>query len=114
MRDPVERVRDMLEAIERIARYTVRGREEFDADELIQSWCVRHIQVIGEAARALPEDFRNQAPDIPWRQIIGMRHILVHDYFGIDTDAVWAVVTDDLTELECKLQALLEALGESR
>src|SRR3990170_4461691 len=59
-----------------------------ETDELIQSWIVRHLQIIGEAARALPEAVREQAPAVPWSRIIGMRHILVHDYRGIDTGIV--------------------------
>ena len=77
-----------LAAIEHIERYAARGRHAFETDELIQSWIVRHLQIIGEAARALPEAVREQAPAVPWSRIIGMRHILVHDYFGIDTAIV--------------------------
>ena len=88
MRDPSERLEDMLEAIAHIERYAARGREAFEKDELVQSWFVRHLQIIGEAARALPEDVLIRAPEVPWSKIVGMRHILVHDYFGIDTKAV--------------------------
>lgn len=111
MRDPKERLRDILDAIERIRRYSDRGRTAFDADELIQSWFVRHIQVIGEAARMLPEEVRALAPDVPWREIIGMRHILVHDYFGIDGEAVWSAAVEDLLPLEARVKALLDLLG---
>jgi uncharacterized protein with HEPN domain len=65
VRDPRERLRDVLEAIERIERYVARGREAFESDELVQSWFVRHLQIIGEAARALPPEVRDRAPDIP-------------------------------------------------
>ena len=58
MRDPRERLRDILEAIENIQRYTAAGRDVFEKDELVQSWCVRHLQIIGEAARSLPEETR--------------------------------------------------------
>jgi len=54
----------------------------FESDELIQNWFVRHLQIIGEAAYALPKELRDQRPEIPWIEIIGMRHILVHDYFS--------------------------------
>jgi hypothetical protein len=63
---------------------------------LIQSWIVRHLQIIGEAARAIPDATRQLTPNVPWMQIIGMRHILVHNYFGVDAEAVWAVVEREL------------------
>jgi uncharacterized protein with HEPN domain len=110
LRDPRERLRDVLEAVERIERYAARGREEFEGDELIQSWFVRHLQIIGEAVRTLPQDVRDRAPDIPWSKIIGMRHILVHDYFEIDGRAVWEAVEHDIPELKRQIQALLEVL----
>jgi uncharacterized protein with HEPN domain len=84
VRDPKERLRDILDAITNIERYAARGRQAFEKDELIQNWFVRHLQIIGEAAYALSRDVREQEPDIPWTDIIGMRHILVHDYFVID------------------------------
>ena len=108
MRKPTERIRDMLEAIERIDRYASRGREPFEHDELIQNWVVHHLEIVGEAARSLPDEIRAQAPDIPWADIIGMRNILVHDYFGIDERIVWAVVERDLPPLRKALEQLLE------
>lgn len=111
MRDARERLRDILEAIEHIERYVAKGRDAFEADELIQGWFVRHLQIIGEAARGIPEDVSKQAPDIPWKDIIGMRHILVHDYFGINTDVVWGVVERELPVLKRQIQTLLCSLG---
>jgi uncharacterized protein with HEPN domain len=71
---------------------------------------VRHLQIIGEAAYALPEELRDQRPDIPWTEIIGMRHILVHDYFVIDIDIVWDAVERDLPPLRDKIDEMLRAL----
>ena len=110
MRDPKERIRDILDAIEHIERYSVQGRARFENDELIQSWFTRHLQIIGEAARLIPEDVRKRAPEVPWSKMIGMRHILVHDYFRIDTEIVWQVVANDLPRLKAFLQGLLKTL----
>ena len=110
MRREPERLRDILEAIAKIEEYATRGREAFDADQLIQTWIVHHIAIIGEAARALPAEFRARFPEVPWRDIVGMRTILVHHYFDIDAEAVWAVVERDLPDLRHNVRAILEQL----
>ena len=78
MRDDRERLLDIQEAIARIERYAELGRDAFEQDELIQNWMISHLQIIGEACRALSEDLRGQYPEVPWRAIMGMRNILVH------------------------------------
>ena len=108
MRSDRERLLDMLEAIERIEKYTESGRVSFDEDELVQTWVIHHLQIIGEAARGLSEITITQHPEIPWRNIIGMRHILVHNYFGIDRTIAWRAVRDDLPDLKSNIQKLLE------
>lgn len=107
MRDDKERLRDIAEAIERIEKYTAKGKQTFEKEELIQSWIVRHLQIIGEATRALSPEYRDKHPDIAWSKIIGMRNILVHDYFGIDVDVVWSAVVNDLPVLKQKVVMLL-------
>lgn len=108
MRRDEQRLRDILEAIAKIEQFAGSGRSAFDADERTQVWCLYYVQIIGEAARALSEEFRKQHPQIPWAEIVGMRHILVHDYFGIDLDEVWAVVERDLPVLRGQIQSILE------
>lgn len=92
MRDDRERLDDILEAIDKIEKYAVRGRHAFDNDELIQSYILNQLRILGEAARTLSTRTRQQFPSIPWTKIIGMRHILIHHYFDIDEDIVWRVV----------------------
>ena len=101
----------MIEAIERIERYAARGRQAFETDELLQTWVVHHIQIIGEAVRKLSDALRSAHPEIPWAQIIAMRNIVVHDYFGVDTQEVWAAVERDLPDLKRKIQAILREGG---
>lgn len=113
MRDPKERVRDILDAIAAIERYRERGKAAFEADELLAVWFLRHLEIIGEAARALPESVREPAPDIPWAKIIGMRNVLVHGYFEIDTDIVWNAVTRDIASLKPAAMRLLTTLEET-
>lgn len=111
MRRDAQRLQDILDAIERIRVYTSRGRGVFDADPLIQTWVVHHITIIGEAARALPVVFRERHASVPWKKIVGMRSILVHHYFEVDAEALWAVVEHDLSPLEDSIRAMLTAMA---
>jgi uncharacterized protein with HEPN domain len=110
MRDPKERLQDILQAIEAIDRYRACERGEFDQNEMLQVWFLRHLQIIGEAARHVPDEARGMAPDIPWNKIIGMRNILVHGYFTIDLDIVWDAVQQDVPLLKPAVVALLKQL----
>jgi uncharacterized protein with HEPN domain len=113
MRDDRERLDHILEAIERIEKYAAEGEEHFREEELVQNWMLRHLQVIGEATRALSKEFRNQYPEVPWDSIIGMRHILVHEYFGIDLDLVWRTVSKNIPELKESVKTIIHELGDS-
>lgn len=110
MRSERERLLDILEAIERIEKYAEEGKDAFGSDELIQTWVVHHITIIGEACRGLSDDFQARYANVPWADIVGMRNILVHHYFGIDAEAVWAVVEHDIPELKLNIQAILKNL----
>ena len=110
MRDPKERLRDMLDAIAAIERHLHRGKADFEHDELLQGWFVRNLQIIGEAARGLPDDVRALAPDIEWPRIIGMRNVLVHGYFDIDTNIVWDAASRDALALKPRIESLLQRL----
>jgi len=107
MRDDRVRLEDILEAIKRVERYAKRGQKAFQADELLQTWVIHHIQIVGEAASKLSESLRKAHTEVPWPQIIKMRHVLVHDYFGIDLEEVWAAVEHDLPDLKRKVKAIL-------
>ncbi len=108
MRDTSERLRDIQESITNIMKYTLQGRNLFDENELVQIWVIRHLEIIGEAVRAIPQDFKEKHPEIPWKKINGMCNILVHMYFGIDPDVVWAVVEEDLPNLKARVDAFLQ------
>ena len=106
MRADSERILDMLDAITAIERRKPPNKRAFDADELVQVWILRHIQIIGEAAAGISPATRERAPKVPWGQIVGMRNALVHAYFNLDWDAVWMVVVRDLPSLQAQLREL--------
>lgn len=107
MRDDRDRLQDILEAIKNIERYAKRGRRVFEEDELVHTWMIHHIQIIGEAAIKLTPAFRKAHSQVPWLQIITMRHVLVHDYLGIDLGEVWAVVERDLPALKKQIRQMV-------
>jgi len=109
MRGDRERLLDVLDAIEKIERYSTLDRDAFARDELVQTWMVYHLQIIGEAVTQLSEELRAQHPDIPWRAIAAMRNAIVHAYFRVDLDEVWSVVTNDLPPLKVRVQQILGA-----
>lgn len=96
----------ILEAIQRIEEYTQEGREAFMSDAKTQDAVVRNFEIIGEAAKRVPEDVRAGAPDVPWRSVAGFRDILIHRYEAVDLDMVWAVIEADLPALRSGVQAL--------
>ncbi|MDQ6908407.1 MAG: DUF86 domain-containing protein [Chloroflexota bacterium] len=100
MRDDRQRLADILEAIENIERYTGGGRGAFDRNELVQTWVLFQLMVIGEAVRALSDAFRSGHPEVAWPQIVALRNNVVHHYFGIDEDIIWEIVTDDIPALK--------------
>ena len=94
------RIHHILAAIEKINRYTANMTfEQFAADERTIDAVIRNFLVIGEATRHVPDDVRDSTPDIPWRLMEGMRHVLVHDYDAVKLDTIWKTVTEDLPPL---------------
>lgn len=110
MRLDEERLRDILEAIAAIERHLPATWEAFERDELVRVWCLRHIEIIGEAAAKLSKETRDKAPNIPWKQIVGIRNILIHAYFDVNWRRVWDVLAHDLEPLKQGVQALLTSL----
>lgn len=101
-------LRHILDAISRIEEYT-KGIEYkgFMASHLIQDGVIRQIEIIGESAKRLSDEIREKHSDIPWKDMAGMRDKLIHDYLGVDIDAVWDTVEDDIPMLKNKLKGLI-------
>ena len=98
---------DIRDAIKIIRRYTPAQRDLLDTDLPVQSLLLRYIQLIGEASWRLSESFKTANPQVPWRRIGAMRHVLVHDYFRVDLNQVWNVVTLHIPVLEPQIDAIL-------
>ncbi len=110
MRDDIERLQDILDAIKKIEKYAHEGRGVFDIDDRTQVWVVHHLEILGEAANNISSETQKAHPEIYWSKIIGMRNVLAHQYFGIDLDIVWQVVEFDLPLIKPKIETLLRQL----
>lgn len=100
-------IRHILENIEKIEIFS-KGilKEGLKNDELRQYAIVRAIEVIGEAVKNLPEEFKEKHKDIPWKEIIGTRDIMIHKYFGVDLEIVWDIIENNLPDLKKKLKKI--------
>jgi uncharacterized protein with HEPN domain len=108
MRNDRERMQDIQEAINSIEKYTIQGQEEFFANELIQSWILLHLQIMGEAARSMNSRTHQQHPEINWRDIIDFRNLLVHEYFRVDLKLIWQIVERELPNLKEQIDSILQ------
>lgn len=94
-------VEHILSAISKIEGYVVGfSQEKFLKDWLVQDGVMREIEIIGEASKNLSPEFKEKVPEIPWRDVVGMRNKLIHDYFEVDIEAVWKTVQEDLPFLK--------------
>ena len=94
-------VEDIIDAIEKIERYTKnQSLVDFLTNEEKQDAVIRNLEVVGEAAGKVPEQIQEQAHTIEWRKIIGLRNILIHEYFGVSIPMVWDIVQNKLSQLK--------------
>lgn len=108
-KDPKIFLKHILESVKAVEDY-VRGVEikDFLRSGKTMDAVVRRIEIIGEATKNLPADFKLNSPHIPWKKIAGMRDNLIHEYFGVNEDLVWKVVKKDLPELKKEIEILLK------
>jgi uncharacterized protein with HEPN domain len=88
-----------------------RLQDRFTEDELIKTWMIHHLMIIGEAASKITEGTRQRYPDIPWVGTIDVRNIIAHEYFRVNLDIIWRIIAHDLPSLKEQIQ---EVLGESQ
>lgn len=97
----------MFECLARINEYTGHERARFDSSRLVQDAVVRNLQTLAESSQRLSADVKATEAQIPWRELSGFRNVIVHDYLGIDLEAVWLVVEQDLPPLSEALRRML-------
>lgn len=103
------RLRHMLDATREALGYVQdRSRADLERETMLLRALVNCIGIVGEAASHVSEETRDRVPEVPWRAIVGMRNRLIHGYFDINKDVVWATVTHDLANLEPCLSAVLD------
>jgi len=108
-RDPGLLVEDIAVAIEKINQYIIGMTiDTFKEDSKTADAVVRNLEIIGEAVSKLPTAYKEAHKNIPWRQIAGLRNRIVHDYFGIDLEMIWYIVTSDLPEFKEIIQKLFD------
>jgi len=110
-----ERIRDkgrlehILESIDYAFEFAKgMGFEDFKTDMKLQFAIIKNIEIIGEASYKLSNEFREQHPEVPWRKVIGLRHILVHGYYQISLEIIWEIVQKDLLPLREQIQTLYD------
>ena len=108
MRDDTERLQDILEAIERLEKYANQGKDAFEQQELIQTWVIYHLQIIGEAARATSQEFKARYSEIPWRDASDLRNLTIHEYFPINLEIIWDIVQNDIPPLKRQIESILK------
>jgi len=100
---------DILEAIDKIVDFTSGlSARQFSEDVKTFDAVVRNLEVIGEAAKNVPDNVRAKSPAFDWRKVAGLRDILIHHYFGLDADIIWDIVQNKLPQLRQAVQVLLE------
>ncbi len=100
---------DILNAVDSAQKF-IKGMDnhQFNRDEKTQYACIRALEIIGEAANKLPQSFMKRYPEIPWKEMIGMRHKLIHDYMGVNSQVLWKTIVQDLPELKFHIKEIIE------
>lgn len=113
-KDPIIFLKHILESIDAIEEYLEQvGEKEFYASREKQDLIIRRLEIIGEAAKNIPEDFRKQHNAIPWKKMAGMRDVIIHQYFGINYKIVWDTVVKTLPLIKKQIMQAINVEKEN-
>ena len=108
-----QRLAHILEAIEELESYTSGSTlDTFLQNSMMKFASVKQIEIIGEAANHISDETKEKFSEIQWRQITGLRHVLVHEYFGIDSRLIWQIIVDDIPLLKIRIKEVLLSISE--
>jgi uncharacterized protein with HEPN domain len=102
-------IEDIVKAVEKIERYTRNlDYEEFSNNEMVIDAVARNFEVIGEAANNIPDQIKEKFPDVEWSEAVGFRNVLIHHYFGLDLEAVWDTIKENIPDLKKHITKVLK------
>jgi len=104
------RLQHILDAIEEIHKYLIAADlSVFLENSMMRFACIKQMEIIGEASNHLSSTLKSKFSDIEWAQIVGMRNVFAHEYFGIDSTLVWEIIKNDIPELKVKIEHILKS-----
>jgi uncharacterized protein with HEPN domain len=105
------RLQHILDAIDEIYKYLILADfEVFLANSMMRFACIKQLEIIGEASNHLSAELKSKFSNIQWAQIVGMRNVFAHEYFGIDSSLVWEIIKNDIPELKEKIELVLKSI----
>ena len=105
------RLKHILDAIEEIEKYLSEvDFSIFIENSMMRFACIKQMEIIGEASNPISDELKSKFTDVEWAQIVGMRNVFAHEYFGIDSSLVWEIIKNDIPDLKAKIKLILQSI----